>query len=96
MIDTRSFSREAKELMRLCPVSEHSGEPTGTDISTVIAEHPELVSGLSQYVSWVREVGMAIAETTTTPAIGHPVAKTVRKVQAHASDGDKPKSEPRT
>lgn len=75
MVNTQNLSAECKELLRLCPLEDRG------DVALVIKDHPELVSGLNEYVECVKQDGKAIAQQDEAPKTPHSASKAASEIQ---------------
>lgn len=72
--DTSQMSPEAQELVKL--TSKHDSWGSGgldpdVDLGTLLAEHPNLLKGMKEYLAWRDDANQAIAETKSTASLGH-------------------------
>jgi hypothetical protein len=70
------MSAEAQKLVELTESNRGGGEGfSGLDVTQVLKDHPELMSGLNEYLSWRDDANKAIAETKQTVPIAHSIQK---------------------
>jgi len=78
MSAVNELSAQAQELIRLT-FDGHENPLEGVKLSQVLAEHPELMSGLDEYVAWRDERLRAVAQIDTTPSVGHSTSGVLAK-----------------
>ncbi len=80
--DKTSMSAEAQKLVELTENSSCiAGEGySDLDVSQVLRDHPELLSGLNEYLKWRDEKNKSIGETDEVSPIPHSVQSTARNL----------------
>jgi hypothetical protein len=79
------MSAEARKLVELTEASEIPGrfakDFSRIDVAQVLKDHPELQSGLNEYLAWRDEENRAIAETKQTAPIAHSIQESLKRLR---------------
>ena len=71
----KKLSPEAQKIIELVgdvPEGEKSSK-----VEAAIRAHPELISGLDEYIRWREETASSVAKTDTAKAVTHPLKRAV-------------------
>lgn len=81
--DEGGLSPAAQKLVELTRAAsaDYHGGLSNLDVSKVLQEHPELMSGLNEYMAWRDNENRMIGETKSVSPVGHEVQAQLRKLR---------------
>lgn len=72
------------EAQRLCELAndEHGRKRTDVTLASILQEHPDLVAGLDEYVTFMEDHSRQIGKTDEVPPVAHPTSAILSAVLA--------------
>lgn len=81
-VPTDKLSAQAQRLVELCSEQKQSPEE-------VLKNHPELMSGLNEYINWVKEEGRAVGKSNSRSPVGHSLRSILKSFLPQSSKNKK-------
>ena len=87
---SNEMSEAAKKLIELTSnkSAHHESFDPSVDVGAVLVAHPELMTGMKEYMEWRDSANKAIAETKESAPVGHEMSSLLTSISKERKKGN--------